>query len=109
MHADTHTSPRYLLHFLPVTEYNTDYRDLPDGPGVKTLGYQCKGHGFSPGWGTKITKAVSCSQKHVRKIIKKTDYRISASQYHTVLLDEKIGKEGLIRTKGETIFISLKP
>ena len=48
MHADTHTSPRYLLHFLPVTEYNTDYRDLPDSPGVKTLGFQCKGHGFNP-------------------------------------------------------------
>ena len=69
--------------------------------GLRLWASNAKGMGSIPGWGTKITKAVSCSQKHVRKIIKKnTDYRISASQYHGLCAsDEKIGEEGLIRPR----------
>ena len=37
--------------------------DLPSGPVVKTLGFQCKGCGSIPGWGTEIPYATWCSQK----------------------------------------------
>ena len=38
--------------------------DFPGGPVVKTLRFQCRGHGFDPwGQGTKIPHAAQCGQK----------------------------------------------
>ena len=37
--------------------------DFPGGPVVKTPSFHCRGRGFNPWWGTKIPKAVRCSQK----------------------------------------------
>ena len=39
-------------------------RDFPGGPVVKTPRFQCRGHWFDPGQGTKIPYAVPCSQNN---------------------------------------------
>lgn len=38
-----------------------------DGPVVKTQHFQCKGHGFIPGRGTRILNAAWCSRKKKKK------------------------------------------
>ena len=44
-------------------------RDFPGGPVVKTLCFQCRGHGFDPCWGKNIphAHATRLDQKHVEE------------------------------------------
>ena len=43
--------------------------DFSGNPVVKTLHFQCRGAGSTPGWGTKIPHAVWCGQKRKKKEI----------------------------------------
>ena len=38
-------------------ELKKENRDFPGGPVVKTPHFRCRGHGFSPWWGTEIPHA----------------------------------------------------
>ena len=38
-------------------------QDYPGGPVVKTLSFQCRGHGFSPWWGKYDSLAIGFSQR----------------------------------------------
>ena len=52
---------------------------------VKTLHFQCRGHGFSiPGWGTKIPYASQCSRK-----IKKQKVHIKLSKHRTLAFKQE--------------------
>ena len=51
-----------------MTDYqlkNNNYHwDFPDGPMVKTLSFQCRGLGLTPGGGTKIPHAALHAQNN---------------------------------------------
>lgn len=51
-----------------TTQSNLQKRqDLPGCPVVETLGFQCRGLGRSPGWGTNISHAMLHGQKNRKK------------------------------------------
>ena len=43
--------------------YKCNHRDLHDDSVVKTPCFNCRVHGFNPGWGTMIPHAKQCDQK----------------------------------------------
>ena len=42
-------------------------RDVPGGPTVETLGFQCRGAGLIPGQGARILNGMNCGQKIKQK------------------------------------------
>lgn len=63
-----------------TTQSNLQKRqDLPGCPVVETLGFQCRGLGRSPGWGTNISHAMLHGQKN-RKKKKINQFKIQRSR-----------------------------
>ena len=60
-----------VLHHQESTFKETgshkEIRDFPGGPVVKTPYFHCSGHGFVPGWETKILHATWHSHKKKKK------------------------------------------
>ena len=51
--------------------YETNLRDFPGGPVVKTLPSSASGEGLIPGWGVKIPHALGSKTPNIKKKNKK--------------------------------------
>ena len=63
---NTPISKCFILHIRverSVASKAISFWDLPGGPVIKSPCFQCRGHGFSPGGGTKILHAVQWGKK----------------------------------------------
>ena len=71
-----------VLHHQESTFKKTgshkEIRDFPGVPVVKTPCFHCSGHGFVPGWETKILHATWHSHKKKKKKKERKKSRISA-------------------------------